>query len=242
MTVIDDFVAEALRLQGILGLLTQAQWRAQSGAGGWSVADVVLHLAQSDEAVAASADGADHRTDVDAAGTVDDWAARMVEAERTAPDLVFARWREARDTAVEALRAADPDAPLQWVAGPMKPATLTTTRLAEYWAHGLDITEPLGLDFADTDRLRHIAWLAHRTLPYALAKAGQPPAPVRCSLTAPDGTTTWTFGPAEADSEITGSAGAFCRVAAQRLDPAGSGLRATGPHGAAALRVVRTYA
>ena len=242
MTVIEDFVAEALRLQSILGLLTPAQWQADSRAGGWSVADVVLHLAQSDEAVAASADGADHRADVTAAGTVDGWAARMVDAERTTPDLVFARWREARDTAVEALRAADPELPLQWVAGPMKPATLTTTRLAEYWAHGLDITEPLGIDFPDTDRLRHIAWLAHRTLPYALSRAGEAPAAVRCSLTAPDEATTWTFGPDDADSEISGPAGAFCRVAAQRLDQADSGLRATGPHGAAALRVVRTYA
>ena len=242
MTVMDDFVAETLRLQGILGLLTQAQWQAESGADGWSVADVVLHLAQSDEAVAASADGADHRQDVAAAGTVDGWAARMVEAERTTPDLVFARWREARDTAVEALRTADPGLPLPWVGGPVKPATLTTTRLAEYWAHGLDITDPLGIDFPDTDRLRHIAWLAHRTLPYALSRAGEAPAAVRCSLTAPDEVTTWTFGPDDADSEITGSAGAFCRVAAQRLDPADSGLQATGPHGAAALRVVRTYA
>ena len=242
MTVMDDFVAEAVRLQGILGLLTRTQWQAESGAGGWSVADVVLHLAQSDEAVAASADGGDHRRDVAAAGTVDGWAARMVDAERTTPDLVFARWREARDTAVEALRAADPERPLPWVAGAMKPATLTTTRLAEYWAHGLDITEPLGIDFPDTDRLRHIAWLAHRTLPYALSRAGEAPAAVRCSLTAPDEVTTWTFGPDEADSQISGSAGAFCRVAAQRLDPADSGLRATGPHGATALRVVRTYA
>jgi uncharacterized protein (TIGR03084 family) len=242
LTVIDDFVAEALRLQGILGLLTQAQWQADSGADGWSVADVVLHLAQSDEAVAASAEGADHREDVGAAGTVDGWAARMVEAERTTPDLVFARWREARDTAVEALRAADPELPLHWVAGPMKPATLATTRLAEYWAHGLDITGPLGIDFPDTDRLRHIAWLAHRTLPYALSRAGEGPAAVRCSLTAPDEVATWTFGPDDAESQITGSAGAFCRVAAQRLDPADSGLRAAGPHGAAALRVVRTYA
>jgi len=202
----------------------------------------VLHLAQSDEAVAASADGADHREDVAAAGTVDGWAARLVDAERTTPDLVFARWREARDAAVEALRAADPELPLRWVAGPLKPATLTTTRLAEYWAHGLDITDPLGIDFPDTDRLRHIAWLAHRTLPYALSRGGEAPGAVRCSLTAPDEVTTWTFGPDDADSEITGSAGAFCRVAAQRLGPADSGLQATGPHGAAALRVVRTYA
>jgi uncharacterized protein (TIGR03084 family) len=242
LTVMDDFVAEALRLQGILGQLTQTQWQAESGADGWSVADVVLHLAQSDEAVAASAAGAYQRGDVAAAGTVDDWAARLVDAERTTPDLVFARWREARDAAVEALREADPELPLRWVAGTMKPATLTTTRLAEYWAHGLDVTEPLGIDFPDTSRLRHIAWLAHRTLPYALSRAGQEPAAVRCSLTAPDGPTTWTFGPEEAESQIIGTASAFCRVAAQRLDPADSGLQATGPHGAAALRVVRTYA
>ena len=241
MTVMDDFVAEALRLQGILGLLTRAQWLAESGARGWSVADVVLHLAQSDESVATSA-GADYQADVAAAGTVDDWAARMVEAERTTPDLVFARWREARDAAVAALRDADPDRPLPWVSGPVKPDTLTTTRLAEYWAHGLDITAPLGIDFPDTSRLRHIAWLAHRTLPYALTRAGEAPAAVRCSLTAPDEATTWTFGPDEADSEISGSAAAFCRVAARRLDPADSGLHAAGPHGAAALRVVRTYA
>ncbi len=242
VAVVDDFVAEAVRLESILGLLTEEQWQTESGADGWSVADVVLHLAQSDEGVVASVGGADPREGVAAAGTVDDWAARMVDAERGTPTQVFARWRQARDAAVEALRTADPQEPVQWVTGPVKPATLTTTRLAEYWAHGLDITEPLGIDFPDTSRLRHIAWLAHRTLPYAFSLAGEAPAAVRCSLTAPDGVTVWTFGPDDAESEISGPAGAFCRVAAQRLDPAASGLRATGPHGATALRVVRTYA
>ena len=73
------------------------------------------------------------------------------------------------------------------MAGPVKPATLATTRLAEHWAHGLDITGPLGIEFPDTERLRHIAWLAHRTLPYALSLAGQQPVAVRCELTVPDG-------------------------------------------------------
>jgi uncharacterized protein (TIGR03084 family) len=242
VTIVDDFAAEAVRLEGILGLLTEAQWLAKSGADGWSVADVVLHLALSDESVVASAGGAGPLGDVAAAGTVDDWAARMVEAERAAPAQVFARWRRAHDAAAGALRAADPQLPLQWVVGPVKPVTLATTRLAEYWAHGLDITGPFGIDFPDTGRLRHIAWLAHRTLPYAFSLAGEAPAAVRCSLTAPDGMTTWAFGPDDAESQISGPAGAFCRVAAQRLDPAASGLQATGPRGAAALRVVRTYA
>ena len=242
--VVDDYLAETARLEGILSTLTEAQWLTESGASGWSVADVVLHLAQSDETVVASASGADPREGV--AGTVDDWAARKVAAERATPAEVFARWKKARDAAADALRTADPQAPLNWVAGPVKPATLATTRLAEHWAHGLDITEPLGIDFPDTNRLRHIAWLAHRTLPYAFSLAGSPaseePAAVRCSLTAPDGATAWTFGPGDAESGISGPAGAFCRVAAQRLDPAASGLQATGPHGATALRVVRTYA
>ena len=170
-----------MRLDGILGLLTEAQWLADSAADGWSVADVVLHLAQGDEGVAASAGGTVPRAGAAADSTVDEWAARMVEAERAAPAEVFLRWRRSRDAAVAALRAADPQTPLQWVAGPVNPATLATTRLAEYWAHGLDITGPFGIDFPDTSRLWHIAWLAHRTLPYALSLAGEglPPCAAR---------------------------------------------------------------
>ena len=49
-------------------------------------------------------------------------------------------------------------------------------------------------------------------------------------LTAPDGVEVWRFGPSDADSTITGAAGAFCRVGAQRLTPDASGLVTTGPH------------
>jgi hypothetical protein len=98
------------------------------------------------------------------------------------------------------------------------------------------------VNLPDTGRLRHIAWLAHRTLPYALSVAGEPVVPVRCELAAPGGGEVWRFGPQDAESAITGAAGEFCRVAAQRLDPARSGLEAVGPHGATALRLVRTYA
>ena len=215
---------------------------------------MVLHLAQSEEGVKATATHQQLRAGLGAAAgaTMDERAAEAVRAERAAPAEVFARWQRARQAALGAVRAADPDQPLEWVTGPVKPATLATTRLAEHWAHGLDITGPLGIKFPDTERLRHVAWLAHRTLPYALSLAGQPPVAVRCELTAPDdggpdgaslcSSSTWRFGPPDAESAITGTAGDFCRVAAQRLDPAQSGLRASGPHGATALRLLRTYA
>lgn len=241
MTIFDDLAAEQDRLAGILDGLDDGAWLAPSRAPGWSVTDVVLHLAQTEEAVTASAAGASLRGRA-AGDSVDEVMELLVQAERAAPAVVFRRWQEARQAAVTALRAADPEQPLSWVEAPLKPATLATTRLAEHWAHGLDITEPLGIDFPDTERLRHVAWLAHRTLPYALALAGGQAADVYCDLTAPDGVTRWQFGPAAAESTITGPAGDFCRVAAQRLSPAQSALRAAGPHGQTALGLLRTYA
>jgi uncharacterized protein (TIGR03084 family) len=244
MTVFDDLAAEQERLAGILGGLDEAQWTSPSGADGWSVADVVLHLAQSEESVVIAVAGGDPRAGAGQApgGTVDERVDFLVRAERAAPDVVFGRWQRARRAALDALRAADPDRPLAWVAAPVKPATLATTRLAEHWAHGLDVTGPLGVEFPDTERLRHIAWLAHRTLPYAMALAGEQPAQVWCELTAPDGTSVWEFGSPEAGSGIAGPAGDFCRVAAHRLAPGSARLRTTGPDGATALRLLRTYA
>ena len=245
MTVFDDLAAEQERLAGILGGLDGTRWTSPSGAAGWTIADVVLHLAQSEESVVATASGGDLRAGLGSAqgGTVDERVAELVRAERgAAPDVVFARWQRARRAALDALRAADPDRPLQWVAAPVKPATLATTRLAEHWAHGLDITGPFGIEFPDTGRLRHVAWLAHRTLPYSMTLAREQPAQVRCELTAPDGVSVWEFGPPDAESAIAGTAGAFCRVAARRLSPAASGLTVSGPHGATALRLLRTYA
>jgi uncharacterized protein (TIGR03084 family) len=242
MVIFDDLEAEQERLQRILDGLDEAQWASPSGAAGWTVADVVLHLAQTEEAVVASTAGISLGLPQASGRTMDEVMDELVQAERVAPTQVFQRWREARLDAVAALRAADPQQPLSWVEAPLKPATLATTRLAEHWAHGLDITEPLGIDFPDTVRLRHIAWLAHRSLSYAFALTGEHPHEVFCELTAPDGATRWRYGPAYADSAITGTAGAFCRVAARRLAPDQSGLRTTGPQGATAVRILRTYA
>lgn len=242
MDVIDDLEAEQDQLAIVLAALTPADWTRQSAAAGWTIADVVLHLAQTEEAVAVTASDAAAGIDWRRFGaTVDAGMDAMVRADPATPDQVHARWRAARRASVAALRAAEPGRPLRWVTTSLKPRTLATTRLAEHWAHALDIAGPLGVDYPDTARLRHVAWLAHGTLPYAWHLAGRPSVPVRCELTAPDGS-PWVFGDPDAASSIVGEAGAFCRVGAQRLAPADSGLRTGGPHGAEALRLLRNYA
>jgi uncharacterized protein (TIGR03084 family) len=242
MTIFDDLQAELDRLDAILAGLDEAQWRSPSAAAGWSVADTVLHLAQSEEGVLASAGGAVLRSTLPGGDGVDDIMGRFVEAQRDEPAQIFERWRTSRTAALGALRAADPAQPMNWINTPLRPPTLATTRLAEHWAHGLDITGPLGIPYPDTSRLRHIAWLAHRTLPYAFGLAGQPAADVYCDLSAPGGGEHWQYGPRGADSVITGTAAEFCRVAVRRLPAQESALQASGPRAETALRVLRTYA
>jgi uncharacterized protein (TIGR03084 family) len=239
--IIDDLVAEQDRLEGILGGLPAAAWLQASGADGWTVRDVVLHLAQTEEVVVATIAATEMSTFDRGGGTLDEAMDRMVRDDPAEPAAVFERWRAARRAAVDALRSADPSRQVGWAAAPLKPATLATTRLAEHWAHGLDIVGPLGIPFPDTGRLRHIAWLGYGTLPYAFRLAGIEPGPVYCELTAPDGS-TWRYGPPDAASTITGPAGEFCRVGARRLAAEDSSLRTTGPVGATALTVLRNYA
>lgn len=244
MEIFDSLEAEYDQLDGILAGLSAKEWSQPSAAAGWTNVDVLLHLAQSEEAVVSTLTG----PAVGPAGppmvqgrSVDEAMGELVAAERAGPDVVYPRWQAARVESVRALRLAAPSRVSAWVSAPLRPATLATTRLAEHWAHALDIAVPLSIPYPDTARLRHIAWLGHRTLPYAFRLAGMNPEPIRVELTGPDGD-VWQLGPADADSVISGSAGAFCRVGARRLAPDRSGLTATGPHAATALTLLRNFA
>ena len=240
--VFGDLQAEYEQLEAVLSALTPAQWEHPSAAEGWTVADVVLHLAQSEELVAASVAGDTAVLAQDHNGQVDQLAEDMIVAQRgTDPADLLARWTSVAFSIPPSLAGQPQGTRLRWVTNEISPAALATTRLAETWTHALDITGPLGIDYPDTGRLRHIAWLGHRTLPYAFTVEGIAGGPVRCELTAPDGT-TWTFGDPAAASTLTGPAADFCRVGAHRLKAADSALTATGPHGSQALAVLRNYA
>ncbi|MDH4077695.1 MAG: maleylpyruvate isomerase family mycothiol-dependent enzyme [Acidimicrobiia bacterium] len=238
--ILTDLRAEYGRLDAMLAPLTAAQWAQPSAAEGWTIADVVAHLALTEEAVVRSA--AERGGGLTArAGDLEADVAGDVTAAGLDGPAALVRWQTATAASVPALAAADPDRPLRWAAAPLKPRTLATTRLAEHWAHGLDLAGPLGADFTDTARLRHIAWLGHATLPYAFSLAGLDPVPVRAELVGPHGE-AWAFGPPDAAARITGPAGHFCRVGAHRLAPPDSDLVADGPGAADALRLLRNWA
>jgi uncharacterized protein (TIGR03083 family) len=153
------------------------------------------------------------------------------------------RFRRARAEYLATFGAIDPGARLPWYGPDMSPASSVTARLMETWAHGLDITDALGVTRAPTARLRHIAHLGVRTMGFSFALRGlpAPDRPVRVDLAAPDGT-AWTWGPPEAADRVTGPALDFCLVVTQRRHRADTSLRATGPVAGQWLDVAQAFA
>ena len=66
-----------------------------------------------------------------------------------------------------AFAAADPHLRVTWVTNQLSVETLAATRLSECWIHTGDVAAALGVRLEPTERLRFIARLAWRTLPYA---------------------------------------------------------------------------
>jgi uncharacterized protein (TIGR03084 family) len=237
-------------LAALLDPLDTAGWERPTRCEGWTVADVVLHLAQTDELALASARGQyDEGLDVlagglDGHGNVDDGAAAIVARERGGPhDALLERWRTGAVALRDALTESDPHQRVAWVSGQLSTRTLATTRLAECWIHTGDVAEALDVVQEPTDRLEHIVRLAWRTLPYAFARDGRELAgPVAFDLRAPSGA-RWQFFPDTDPTTVIEGAGAeLCLVAARRVTADETSLRGDGPDVRAVLELVRTYA
>lgn len=246
---VEGLAAEQRELATLLEGLPKAAWTFPTRCAGWNVGDVVLHLAQSDQLAVASLtgrfdDAAAGRLGGDGTASVDEGAAMMVEQERTtAVDALWARWSTTADQLVGLLATMELSTRVTWVAGQLSARTLATTRLAETWIHGGDIAAALGVEIVPTDRLRLIARLAWRTLPYAFQTAGLSlRGPVAFRLTSPDGA-AWDLLPdGPVVTTISGPAVELCNVAARRQDAAQTSLLGEGPDAVDVLGLVRTYA
>src|SRR4051812_14999235 len=121
--VFDALAAEHAAIDSMLSGLPAGSWSSASACPGWTVADVVIHLAQTEAAVVASIEerpmafgGA---ATAEASG-IDELVEAWVDSERgLAPDELLPRWRDAAKASVEGLRAADPERALLWAAAPL---------------------------------------------------------------------------------------------------------------------------
>jgi uncharacterized protein (TIGR03084 family) len=219
---VDDLEAEQLALQSFLAGIEADDWLRPTPSWQWDVRDTISHLADTDEvALDTMLDGPRSLgvLAVTLASSEDVTYSGVLRGRRLRGADVLAWWERASAAERDALRSMDESARVAWGLG-MGVRAFVTARVMETWAHSLDVHAALGSQPVDTPRLRHVAWIATRALPYAFSVAGieAPARPLRVELELPDGT-AWTTGPDDAADRITGPAGDYCRIFVQRLDP-----------------------
>lgn len=251
--ILSDLVAEEQALDQFLQRIHERDWKLPTSAPGWTIMDTVSHLAFTEAFAAEAIEHGQSVVDAAKIGSIDEWTQRGIEqGSGKRYQEIIEWWRHGRAAVVDALSRMDAKDRIPWVVAPMSAKALATMRLMETWAHGLDIKDAMEgkLTYseeeedptADTPRIRHVAWLAHRMLPWSFEQAGEdfPETGIRVELMGPR-YARWVYGPEDAPDVIKGLAGEWCRVAVQRMDVEDTGLKAIGDNAETALRVVRAY-
>jgi uncharacterized protein (TIGR03084 family) len=242
--LLSDLVAEQQALDQYLQTLREKDWSRATPAEGWDVRDSISHLAHIEECAFDVLEGDGSRVaELKDHPSFDAFTQAGVERGRKIlPNRVLEWWREARAHTVEALSRATGRERVLWVSGEISSRTLATLRLMETWAHGLDVHQATGTESEDSERLRHVAWLGWKSLPFAFSLAGEDyEQPVRVEVFGPN-YRKWVFGPEDTDQVIRGPAAEWCRVVVRRLPVSrAEHLTAHGEVAQAALRIARVF-
>ena len=241
-----DLATETAVLRDMIAPLDDDGWHLPTPAAGWRVADQISHLAFFDDAA------------IQSATNPEGFAAevpRSVAAGEMDPDDIAARyanlagaellaWFDAsRRRLITVFCDLDPALRLPWFGPPMSAASSLSARIMETWAHGQDVADALGLVREPTARLRHVAHIGVRALPFSFTANGLevPAEPVRVELIAPDGS-LWTWGPEHAANRVTGPALGFCLLVTQRRHRDDTDVHAEGQVAAQWLAIAQAFA
>ena len=229
----------------LAALLRRADPDLPTPAAGWSVRDTVAHLAATDrDATTAASDPDRFGAGLHEITDVDDVVEGQVRAARALPvEQLLTGWADGFACMLGAFAAVPPGTKVPWYGPPMSLASFATARVMEYWAHGQDVADAIGVQRTPTARLRHVAHLGVRTRAFANVNRGlvPDPTPVAVVLSAPDGS-SWAFGDDGAEQTVTGPALDFCLLVTQRRHRDDLALVATGTAADAWLELAQAFA
>jgi len=243
--LVDDLAAETAVTTSLVAGLDEAGWRTPTPAAGWTIGDQISHLAYFDDAAVISATDAERfaaelMSDVEKGLTADDVMERFQDL--TGAELL-SWFDQSRQKLCDVFRELDPAARVPWFGPPMSAASSVTARIMETWAHSQDIADALGVVRDPSPRLRHIAHIGVRALPFSYLANGRrvPTEPVRVELTWQDGE-LWTWGPPDAANRVTGQALDFCLLVTQRRHRADVTVEASGEVAESWLGIAQAFA
>jgi uncharacterized protein (TIGR03084 family) len=243
-TVLVDLQSEVAATHSLLASLTLDQWSLVTPAPGWTVADQVIHLGLFDRRAMWSMTDPDvfhaDRDKMAKAGGVE--GIHAAERERDVSEL-FEWWQEGAAALVDAASQIDLSQRCAWYGPSMSGTSMLTARLMENWAHAHDIADAVLVPVVASMRLKHVAHIGVRAMPFAFAanKRPMPGGDVYVELTAPDNS-VWAWGDPNAESSVRGSALGFCQAVTQRRHVADCALTTAGEPATQWMSIAQAFA
>jgi len=241
-----DLKEEHETLDRIVANLTETDWDRITPFGEWSVRNEIAHLTYFDKighlAVTDPAGFAKHLEEF--APRADRFETDCLAAGKAVPvRILLSQWREERNILLGVLAKLDPKKRMSWFGPPMSIRSFTTARLMETWAHGQDVADTFGQEYAVSDRLKHIAHIGVSTFGWSYANRGKaiPDVGVRVELKSPSGE-SWIWGPEDAANIVRGNAIDFCLVVVRRRHVEDTGLVTVGEAASQWMRIAQAFA
>jgi uncharacterized protein (TIGR03083 family) len=228
-----SYAARVAAMDALLAAATPADW-ARKIVEGWTLQELVAHLAATDSLVAAAI-GAPVAGPPLAANEVLGRTADMIAFERgRAPELTRAEWRAQAEAICARAATMDPAAPVDPGGVSLPTGDHLLARMLETWIHTDDAATVIGVPLPRPlpAHIHPTADFCARLVPWTMALSGMTPGPrvLRLTLTGPGGgswhvpldlshpATPDTGSPA--DVTITCEVAAFCFLLGGRGTPA----------------------
>lgn len=175
-------------LDSLLGELSETDWAAATDCPGWSVQDVVAHLASIEHALN-TGEQPSGIVPVEGRSLASSWTEAGVAERRGMPHTqVVEQWRAevaARRAHLAAQPPTDPRAPAVNAPGgvPWDNRTLLRNRVLDVWVHEQDIRRAVGRPGGmDSPAGELVAGIFAAAVPYAVAKRAAAPAGTRVAV------------------------------------------------------------
>ena len=215
--ILSNLVAEQQLLDQYLQSIPVRNWDTKTSFKNWNITAHVSYLSALEDLGynALKKKGSDFNKYKGPKGLEKFEKEAIAKGKDMRPQDVIEWWRMSRASVIESLAKCTPGKKITWWKNEIDCRTFAVTKLAETWAHSLDVYESMNKDYEDTVRVEHIALYGWLNAENATKLNKSKFEDLRIELIGPE-YKAWQFGNENSKNTIKGSAGDWCRVVTGR--------------------------
>ena len=216
--ILSNLVAEQQLLDQYLQSIPVRNWNSKTSFKNWDITAHVSYLAALEDLAhnALKKKGTDFNKYRGPKGLEKFEKQAILKGKDMRPQDVIEWWRMSRAAVIETLAKASPGKKIVWWKNEIDCKTFAVTKLAETWAHSLDVYECMNKEYEDTTRVEHVALYGWLNVEHATKLNKGKFENIRVELIGPE-YKAWQFGDENSENSIKGSASDWCRVVTGRI-------------------------